>query len=134
MAKQSAKKQAQDKKNLTAHNFKNIEEASRAGKKGGRKSAEVRRRKAEIKETLALIMSLPLTSKEMADIEKIKSAGDMVGANITVQEAIILAQARKAIEGDTRAADLILKLAAGDADAHKEINVTIDNKLMEYAE
>lgn len=83
------------------------EEAREKGKKGGIASGKARRDKKAMKETLATLLSMPLKDGAAADVEKIKSIAAINGKNITVQEAIMLAQIKKAIKGDTRAAEYI---------------------------
>ena len=83
------------------------EEAREKGKKGGIASGKARREKKAMKETLATLLSMPLKDGAAADVEKIKSIAAINGKNITVQEAIMLAQIKKAIKGDTRAAEYI---------------------------
>ena len=60
-----------------------------------------------MKETLEALLGMPLKSGKAEDIEKIKSLAALKGKNITVQEAIMLAQIQKAMKGDTRAAEFV---------------------------
>lgn len=83
------------------------EEQKRIARQGGIASGKARREKKAMKETLAALLSMPLKNTKQADIEQIKSLAAINGKNITVQEAIMLAQIKKAMKGDTRAAEFI---------------------------
>ena len=73
--------------------FKTREEASEAGKKGGKRSAEIRRARKTLREELLDL--LPVTSKN----EK--------GRDVSAQEAISVALLKKAMSGDVRAYETI---------------------------
>lgn len=82
-------------------------EARAKGRKGGIASGIARREKKAMKETLEALLSMPLKSGKATDIDAIKNLAAVKGKNITVQEAIMLAQIQKAMKGDTRAAEFI---------------------------
>lgn len=50
---------------------------------------------------------MPLKDGKATNIEAIKNLAAIKGKNITVQEAIMLAQIQKAMKGDTRAAEFV---------------------------
>lgn len=83
------------------------EELKRVSSNGGKKSAQVRRDKKKMKETAELIMSLPLRGGQKQQIEMIQSFGALQGKNISVSEAIVYAQAKRAVKGDKQAAEFI---------------------------
>lgn len=83
------------------------EEAVKNGKKGGIASAQARREKKAMKKTLETLLAMPLKSGKAADVDTIKNLAAIKGKNITVQEAIMLAQIQKAMKGDTRAAEFV---------------------------
>lgn len=83
------------------------EELAECGRIGAAKSTETRRRKRQMKDALETLMSMPLKSATEADLEQIRSMQELKGANITVGEAIALAQVQKALKGDTTAAQFI---------------------------
>ena len=87
--------------------FRTGDEQVRTATKGGIASGIARREKKAMKETLITLLSMPLKSSKSIDIEEVKSIASLKGKNITVQEAIMLAQINKAIKGDTRAAEFI---------------------------
>lgn len=82
-------------------------EARIRGKKGGIASGKARREKKQFKETLETLLSMAMEDgKEMA-VEDITSFKGIKGQNISVQEAILIAQIQKAMKGDTRAAEYV---------------------------
>lgn len=83
------------------------EELAECGRIGAAKSIETRRRKRQMKDALETLMSMPLKSATEADLEQIRSMQELKGANITVGEAIALAQVQKALKGDTTAATFV---------------------------
>lgn len=82
-------------------------EARKNGKKGGIASGKARRERKAMKDTLASLLSMPLNSGTTADVDKIKDFAELQDQNITVQEAIMLAQIQLAIAGDTKAAEYV---------------------------
>lgn len=83
------------------------EEHKKVSSKGGINSAKARRDRKKMKETAELIMSLPLRGGQKQQIEMIQSFGALNGKNISVSEAIVFAQAKRAIKGDKQAAEFI---------------------------
>ena len=89
---------------------KTNEVARKRGAAGGRKSGESKRRKRAMAETMEIILTMPLKDGMVDDIESVTSNADIEKRNVTVQDAIIAAQAKKAMKGDTRAAEFIRDL------------------------
>lgn len=83
------------------------EEAREKGRMGGIASGKVRREKKAMKDTLSTLLSMSLKDEAVTDIETIQSVAALKGRNITVQEAIMLAQIQKAMKGDTKAAEFV---------------------------
>lgn len=83
------------------------EEARERGRKGGIASGKARREKKLMRETLDNLLSMPLKDGELADVDDIRSFAAIKGKNISVQEAIMIAQVQKAMKGDTRAAEYV---------------------------
>lgn len=79
------------------------EVVSEYGKKGCVKSAEVRREKRRMKESLNILLQMPLKRGQDVDIEEIKSFAQLKGKNITVEQAMLIAQIQRALKGDTNA-------------------------------
>lgn len=83
------------------------DEARAIGKKGGVASGKARREKKLIRETFETLLSMPLDVGKQTGIDEIRSIAEVKGANITVQEAICIKMAQKAMKGDVRAAEYI---------------------------
>ena len=79
------------------------EELSECGRLGGIKSGETKRRKKAMKESLELLLSMPLKSGKQCDVEGVKNFAALKGKNITVEQAMLIAQIQKALKGDTQA-------------------------------
>lgn len=94
------------------------EEKREAGRKGGLKSGEVRRRKKAMKEAYEAILGMPLKNGKQYDVEDIKSLAALKGKNVSIQDAILFAQVQKALKGDTNAA-VFIRDTIGDKAADK---------------
>ena len=79
------------------------EELSECGKAGGKASGEAKRRKKAMKESLDILLNMPLKSGKQADVEAVKNFAALKGKNITVEQAMLIAQIQKALKGDTQA-------------------------------
>lgn len=77
------------------------------GRKGGIASGEAKRRKKAMRERLEVLLELPLKEGRSADLDSIKNFAALKGKNITVQDALMLAQIQKALKGDTTAAAFV---------------------------
>lgn len=114
-------------KNSKDTQFRSGDEAVESAKKGGIASGKARREKKAMKETLQVLLSMPLESKENIDIEGIESIAALKGKNITVQEAIMLKQIQKAMKGDTKAAEYIRDTSGNKLKEHVAISGGINN-------
>lgn len=106
-------------------------EARSRGKSGGIASGKARREKKAMKDTLESLLSMPLKSGKCADVESIKDLAALKGKNITVQEAIMLAQIQKAMKGDTRAAEYIRDTSGNKLKEAVEFSGNINNPFAE---
>ncbi len=82
-------------------------EARKNGRKGGIASGKARREKKLFRETLESLLSMPMKDGKDFSVDDIKNFADIKGKNISVQEAILIAQVQKAMKGDTRAAEYV---------------------------
>ena len=101
-----------------------VEEAS----KGGKKSAESRRRKKQMQEIAEIVLSMNLKSGKGASVENITNLADVAGKNISVDAAIIIKQAQKALKGDLNAA-LFLRDTSGQKPDNNPDNTDVLEKL-----
>lgn len=60
------------------------------------------------------IMTMPLANKRISEIEDIASMRDVKGKNVTVQSVILVALTQKAMKGDVKAIDLIMRILEQD--------------------
>ena len=79
-------------------------------KKGGIASGKARRKRKALNDTLNELFSMPIKDGKAKELESIKSLASIKGQNITVQEAIVLAQIQKALKGDQRSARLLFEM------------------------
>ena len=102
-------------------------EAREKGRNGGIASGKARREKKAMKDTLAALLSMPLKDGKAADVEMVKNLAALKGKNITVQEAIMLAQIQKAIKGDTKAAEYVRDTSGNKLKDSIEMSGSINN-------
>ena len=111
---------------LKAENMTSEELRERA-RKGGIASGKARKARKAMKETLETLLSMSLKDEEAQDIEQIKSLAKLGGKNISVQEAIMLAQIKKAIKGDTKAAEFIRDSSGNKLKDAVELSGSVNN-------
>lgn len=109
--------------NGKATQFKAGEQQAEIARRGGKASAESKRRKKEMRERLELLLSMPISNGKGAELEKIKSYGAIKGKNVTVEDAILIAIAQKAMKGDISAGTFIRDTVGEKPTENK--NVTI---------
>ena len=83
------------------------EERSKWGKIGAEKSIEVRRKRKEMRETLDVLLKMPMKKGEVYSAEDIKCFADLKGKNITIDQAIMVCLVQKALKGDLSAISMI---------------------------
>lgn len=102
-------------------------------KEMGIASGKSRREKKAMKDTLATLLSMPLKDGMSVDIGEIQSIASLNGKNITVQEAILLAQIKKAVKGDTKAAEFVRDSSGNKLKEGIEISGEINNPFAELS-
>jgi hypothetical protein len=120
---------------MALNEFSNMPPERRAelGRKGGLKSAEVRKRKKETKEIIDIFLKMPLKNGKVADIDAIKNFMAIKGKNISVQQAIVLQLVQKALKGDLKAIEMLLALN-GDKPIDKvQLEATVKNPMSELS-
>lgn len=102
------------------------EEAERNGRKGGKKSGEVRRQRKAMKEQMEMLLSLPFKSKKQFDfMKKLGIKED----EIDNQMALIVALYGKALKGDVQAFNTIREVTQDNKTVSQEDRVQIINDL-----
>ena len=118
-------------------------ELQEAGRKGGIKSGETKRNKKSMKETLELLLSMPLKNRKLIEPEQIKSFADLNGKNIDIQTAILIAQIQKALKGSVASAEFlrdtagqrpedIINLNTDAEDMNLNINISYGDEVNEH--
>jgi hypothetical protein len=97
------------------------EELRENGRKGGIASGIAKRRKNMMKETLGLLLGMPLNGKKCHDIEEIQNFAQLKGKNVTVEAAIMIKQIQRALAGDLPSAEFV-RDTSGQTPT-KELNV-----------
>lgn len=96
------------------------------GRKGGIASGEAKRAKKAMKERLEILLEMNMKSGRGADIESIQNFAALKGKNITVQDALMIAQIQKALKGDTAAAVFVRDTAGQNPTQKIEAEVDAD--------
>ena len=81
--------------------------ASELGKKGAKVTSDIIRRKKDLRDIAKEMMELSLKDGKLDNLTSM----NVKGKNITVKEALIFAQFKKAMEGDENALKLVLQFA-----------------------
>ena len=115
--------------NLVPQSERTKEEQRRIARMGGIASGEARRRKKSMRESVIAILSTPMQKGDVDEITTLRDAGKL---NLTGQDAIIMAQAIKAVKGDTKAAEF-LRDTAGEKPVERfaEVEETQDEKTLD---
>lgn len=80
------------------------DELRKRARNGGKASGKVRRDKREQKQIIMDVLSMPL---EEGSVEKITSLAAAEGANLSINQAIVIQQVKRALKGDTKAAEYL---------------------------
>ncbi len=96
-------------------------------KKAGQASGEARRKKKTMQELMKATLMLALkTDGKITDADLEKSLPELAGKNMSVMQALVLAQVKRGLEGDGYAFDRIMELI-GEKVSKQEITVTNTN-------
>ena len=85
-------------------------EAREIGRIGGRASVASRRTKKAMQEAWEAIRVIPIKAGDIVDLDEIQSIAQLKGANITIEQAAVLAIAKKAMRGDVQAFEVLSKM------------------------
>lgn len=103
------------------------EERAEYGRQGGIKSGESKRRKKAMKETLEVLLSMPMKKGKVVDVEDVKNFADLNKKNVDVQTAILI----KAVANYMKTGDLsilgFIRDTVGDKPSDKiDFNGNVD--------
>lgn len=83
------------------------EQRSEYGKIGAQKSMETKRKRKEMRETLDILLKMPMKKGKQYSAEDIKSFADLKGKNITIDQALMIALVQKGLKGDLNAIAMV---------------------------
>ena len=85
------------------------EEAVKNGRKGGKASGRARRRKADFRKTLNILLTAEIDNEEW------KPVLESLGVECTLESALLMAQIKEAMRGNTKAAYFVAQYAGQNA-------------------
>ena len=94
---------------------------------GGKASGEARRRKKTMKENLELLLTMSVGKGKKADIEKSENIKEYAKENVTVEQAMLIAQIQKALKGDAQAFEMIRDLIGEKPVDKKEVSASVQH-------
>lgn len=102
--------------NLIPFNKRTVSEQRKIQSAGGRASGEARRRKADFRKTLNMLLTAEIDSEEW------KPVLEALGVECTLESALLMAQIKEAMQGNTKAAYFVAQYAgqSGQTDADLE--------------
>ena len=83
--------------------IRSTEEARERGRAGGKASGKARRRKADFRKTLNLLLTAEIENEEW------KPVLESLGLECTLESALLMAQIKAALAGSTKAATFVAK-------------------------
>ncbi|WP_230397990.1 KGG domain-containing protein [Novisyntrophococcus fermenticellae] len=95
--------------------IRNKSEARELGRKGGKASGEARRRKADFRKTLNLLLTAEIDSPEWTPIL------ETLGLDSTLESAVNAAMIKEALAGDVKAYEAIAKYAGQTAKPDEDL-------------
>ena len=112
---------------MAKNEFSNMtpEERRENGRKGGIASGEAKRKKKAMRETLDVLLAMPMKSGKYADVESVKNFAALKGKNINVQEAMIISMLQRAMKGDVKAAEWIRDTAGQKPVENMNMNMNL---------
>lgn len=92
--------------------------------KGGKASGEARRRKADFRKTLNMLLTAEIDSEEW------KPVLEALGVECTLESALLMAQIKEALAGDTKAATFVAKYSSQSSEPDENrLNREADTEL-----
>ena len=83
------------------------EQRAECGRKGAQKSMETKRKRKEMRETLDILLKMPMKRGKQYSAEDIKCFADLKGKNITIDQALMIALVQKGLKGDLNAIAMV---------------------------
>ena len=101
-----------NEKNLIPNSQRTPEELREMTRKGGIASGKARRKKADLKKAMQILLSMDVAS------EKSKQPLDELGVEATNEMLLAFATFQQAVKGNQRAVENVIKLTTTDKDKH----------------
>ena len=83
------------------------EQRAECGRKGGIAKREATRKRKEMRETLSILLDMPMKKGKVYTAEEIKCFADLNGKNITIDQAMMVKLIQKALKGDINAIAMV---------------------------
>ena len=100
-----------NEQNLIPNSERSPNEVRENGRKGGKRSGEVRSANAEMRKRLEAIVKMTLREGKA---DKVKNLADAKGANLTVSDAVLIKLVTMAMSGNLKAMDRLMALLGMD--------------------
>jgi len=108
-----------------ANSKRTPEERRELAKKAGKASGQARRRKADFRKTLNLLLTAEIDNEEW------KPVLESLGVECTLESALLMAQIKIALAGDTQAAKFVAQYSGQSARAEEDLeNKKADTELI----
>lgn len=108
-----------------ANDKRTPEERRELAKKAGQASGRARRRKADFRKTLNLLLTAEIDNEEW------KPVLESLGVECTLESALLMAQIKMALAGDTQAAKFVAQYSGQSARAEEDLeNKKADTELI----
>lgn len=108
-----------------ANDKRTPEERRELAKKAGKASGQARRRKADFRKTLNLLLTAEIDNEEW------KPVLEPLGIECTLESALLMAQIKMALAGDTQAAKFVAQYSGQSARAEEDLeNKKADTELI----
>ena len=108
-----------------ANDKRTPEERQELAKKAGKASGQARRRKADFRKTLNLLLTAKIDNEEW------KPVLESLGIECTLESALLMAQIKMALAGDTQAAKFVAQYSGQSARAEEDLeNKKADTELI----
>ena len=109
--------------NLRPFNKRTESEQREIAKKGGKASGKARKKKKTMQDLMKATLALALKKDgKITDAEIEQNLPGLAGQNMSVMQALVLAQVKKGLEGDGNAFDRIMELV-GEKVSKQEITI-----------
>ena len=106
-----------NEENLIPNSMRSPSEVRENGRKGGKRSGEVRSANAEMRKRLEQIVKMTLKEGKA---DKIKNLAEAKGANLTVSDALLVKLVTMALGGNIKAISKLMELMGMDNQAPPE--------------